>query len=168
MATTLGEVMDSIDLLTVEVSALKKNMTQNSEAITKLGNLRAEVGAVVQAGATESVTAINSGIQNLQIATNENLQKAVKAVETGVKKNSNDAFSKIDAIAWAGFFILGFALCFLVVQQYTVKLVSDNFHKQIQELAEEPRKEAEAEAKLIIAEAKKQANTIIENAKKTK
>lgn len=168
MATTLGEVMDSIDLLTVEVSALKKNMTQNSEAITKLGNLRAEVGAVVQAGATESVTAINSGIQNLQIATNENLQKAVKAVETGVKKNSNDAFSKIDAIAWAGFFILGFALCFLVVQQYTVKLVSDNFHKQIQELAEEPRKEAEKEAKKIIAEAQKKANTIIENAKKTK
>jgi translation initiation factor 2B subunit (eIF-2B alpha/beta/delta family) len=141
-------------------------MEQNSEAIANLGNLREEVEAVVLAGARDSVTAINSGIQNLQKATNDNLQKAVKAVETGVKKNSNDAFSKIDAIAWAGFFILGFALCFLVVQQYTVKLVSDNFHKQIQELAEEPRKEAEAEAKLIIAEAKKQANAIIENAKK--
>lgn len=163
---TLGEVQDSIDLLTVEVTALKKNMAQNSEAIEKLGNLRAEVGAVVQAGATESVTAINSGIQNLQIATNENLQKAVKAVETGVKKNSNDAFSKIDAIAWAGFFILGFALCFLVVQQFTVKMVRDNFEKQIIQKAEEPRKEAEAEAKRILEQARKDAKAIIQEAQK--
>jgi uncharacterized protein YgfB (UPF0149 family) len=163
---TLGEVQDSIDLLTVEVTALKKNTAQNSEAIAKLGNLRAEVEAVVQAGARDSVSAINSGIENLQKTTNENLQKAVKAVEQGVQKKSSDVFSKTDAIAWASFFILGFLVCFLIVQQYTVKLVSDNFHKQIQELAEEPRKEAEKEAKKIIAEAQKKAKMIISETEK--
>lgn len=163
---TLGEVMDSIDLLTVEVSALKKNTAQNSEAIKKLGNLRAEVGAVVQAGARDSVSAINSGIQNLQKATNENLQKAVKAVETGVQKNSNDVLTRMDVIAWAVCFLLGFALCFLVVQQFTVKMVRDNFNKQLHELAEEPRKEAEAEAKRIIAEAQKKAKLILSETEK--
>ena len=155
---TLGEVQDSIDLLTVEVTALKKNTAQNSEAIAKLGNLRAEVGAVVQAGARDSVSAIYSGIQNLQKATNDNLQKAVKAVETGVQKNSKDVLTRMDVIAWA--------VCFVIVQQFTVKMVRDNFNKQLHELAEEPRKEAEAEAKRIIAEAQKQANAIIQEAQK--
>ena len=163
---TLGEVQDSIDLLTVEVSALKKNVAQNSETITKLGNLRAEVEAVVQAGARDSVSAINSGIQNLQKTTNDNLQKAVKAVETGVQKKGNDSFSRTDAIAWAGFFLLGMFCCFVIVQQFTVKMVRENFNKQLHELAEEPRKEAEAEAKRIIAEAEEQAKTIIQAAQK--
>ena len=163
---TLGEVQDSIDLLTVEVTALKKNTAQNSEAIAKLGNLRAEVGAVVQAGARDSVSAINSGIQNLQKATNDNLQKAVKAVETGVQKNKGDSFSKTDAIAWAGFFLLGMFTCFVIVQQFTVKMVRDNFEKQILELAEEPRKEAEAEAKRILEQARKEAKAIIQEAQK--
>ena len=152
---TLGEVQDSIDLLTVEVTALKKNTAQNSEAIAKLGNLRAEVGAVVQAGARDSVSAINNGIQNLQKATTDNLQKAVKAVESGVQKKGNDSFSRTDAIAWAGFFLLGMFCCFVIVQQFTVKMVRENFNKQLHELSEEPRKEAEAEAKRIIAEAQK-------------
>jgi len=163
---TLGELQDSIDLLTVEVTALKKNTAQNSEAIAKLGNLRAEVGAVVQAGARDSVSAINNGIQNLQKATTDNLQKAVKAVETGVQKKGNDSFSRTDAIAWAGFFLLGMFCCFVIVQQFTVKMVRENFNKQLHELAEEPRKEAEAEAKRIIAEAQKQANAIIQEAQK--
>ena len=163
---TLGEVQDSIDLLTVEVTALKKNTAQNSEAIEKLGNLRAEVEAVVQAGARDSVSAINSGIQNLQKTTNDNLQKAVKAVETGVQKKGNDSFSRTDAIAWAGFFLLGMFCCFVIVQQFTVKMVRENFNKQLHELAEEPRKEAEAEAKRIIAEAEEQAKTIIQAAQK--
>lgn len=163
---TLGEIQDSIDLLTVEVTALKKNTAQNSEAIAKLGNLRAEVGAVVQAGARDSVSAINNGIQNLQKATTDNLQKAVKAVETGVQKKGNDSFSRTDAIAWAGFFLLGMFCCFIIVQQFTVKMVRENFNKQLQELAEEPRKEAEAEAKRILAEAQKQAEAIIQEAQK--
>lgn len=163
---TLGEVQDSIDLLTVEVTALKKNTAQNSEAIAKLGNLRAEVGAVVQAGARDSVSAINSGIQNLQKATNDNLQKAVKAVETGVQKNSKDVLTRMDVIAWAVCFLLGMFTCFVIVQQFTVKMVRDNFEKQLHELAEEPRKEAEAEAKRIIAEAQKQAKAIIQEAQK--
>lgn len=165
---TLGDIQDSIDLLTVEVSALKKNTAQNSEAITKLGNLRAEVGAVVQAGAKDSVTAINSGIQNLQKTTKDNLQEAVKAVKEEAKKISNPSeyISKKDLIAWVMLFVLGFALCFLVVQQYTVKLVSDNFHKQIQELAAEPLKEAEKEAKKIIEEAQKKAKLILSETEK--
>jgi len=94
------------------------------------------------------------------------LQKAVKAVETGVQKKGNDSFSRTDAIAWAGFFLLGMFCCFVIVQQFTVKMVRENFNKQLHELAEEPRKEAEAEAKRIIAEAQKQANAIIQEAQK--
>ena len=45
-------------------------------------------------------------------------------------------------------------------------MVRDNFEKQILELAEEPRKEAEAEAKRILAEAQKQAEAIIQEAQK--
>lgn len=163
---TLGEVQDSIDLLTVEVTALKKNTAQNSEAIEKLGNLRAEVEAVVQAGARDSVSAINSGIQNLQKTTNENLQKAVKAVENGVQKNSKDVVTRTDVIAWAGCFLLGMFLCFVIVQQFTVKMVRDNFEKQIIQKAEEPRKEAEAEAKRILEQARKDAKLIIQEAQK--
>jgi hypothetical protein len=94
------------------------------------------------------------------------LQKAVKAVEAGVQKKGNDSFSRTDAIAWAGFFLLGMFCCFVIVQQFTVKMVRDNFEKQIIQKAEEPRKEAEAEAKQIIAEAQKQAEAIIQEAQK--
>ena len=119
-------------------------------------------------GARASVSAINSGIQDLKNSTNQNLQKAVKAVEEGAGKltNPREYVSKFDAIAWAGCFLLGMFLCFFIVQQFTVKMVRDNFNKQLHELAEEPRKEAEAEAKRIIAEAQKQANSIIQEAQK--
>jgi len=163
---TLGEGQDSIALLTVEVTALKKNTAQNSEAIEKLGNLRADVEAVVQAGARDSVSAINSGIQNLQKTTNDNLQKAVKAVENGVQKNSKDVLTRMDVIAWSVCFLLGMFLCFIIVQQFTVKMVRDNFEKQIIQKAEEPRKEAEAEAKRILEQARKEAKAIIQEAQK--
>jgi translation initiation factor 2B subunit (eIF-2B alpha/beta/delta family) len=141
-------------------------MAQNSETIAKLGNLRAEVGEAVQGGARASVSAINNGIQNLQKTTTENLQKAVSAVETGVQKNSKDAFSKTDAIAWAVSFLMGVLLCFFILQNYTVRMVRDNFKKQIIENAEEPRKEAEAEAKRILEQARKDAKLIIQEAQK--
>lgn len=163
---TVGEVQDSVDQLTIEISALKKKMEQNSEAIANLGNLREEVEAVVLAGARDSVTAINSGIQKLQDTTKENLQKAVKAVEQGVQKNDSEVVTRKDVIAWAVFFLFGMALCFSIIRFYTVELVTDNFNDQIKELAEEPRKEAEKEAKRIIAEAQKQAKIIIQEAEK--
>ena len=163
---TLGEVQDSIDLLTVEVSALKKSMAQNSETIAKLGNLRAEVGEAVQGGARASVSAINSGIQTLQKTTTENLQKAVNAVETGVQKNSKDAFSKTDAIAWAVSFLMGVFLCFFIVQQFTDKLLQTSYQSAVEKAAEEPRKEAEAEAKRILEQARKEAKAIIQEAQK--
>lgn len=104
----------------------------------------------------------------MQKTTKDNLQEAVKAVKEEAKKISNPSeyISKKDLIAWVMLFVLGFALCFVVVQQYTVKLVSDNFHKQIQELADEPLKEAEKEAKKIIEEARKEAKAIIQEAQK--
>jgi hypothetical protein len=94
------------------------------------------------------------------------LQKAVSAVETGVQKNNKDAFSKTDAIAWAVSFLLGVFLCFVIIQQFTVKMVRDNFEKQIIQKAEEPRKEAEAEAKRILEQARKDAKLIIQEAQK--
>ena len=163
---TLGEVQDSIDLLTVEVTAIKKNTAQNSEAIAKLGNLRAEVGAVVQAGARDSVSAINSGIQNLQKTTNDNLQKAVKAVETGVQKKGDDSFSRTDAIAWALIFVLGGLATFMVFQFNTKSIMNAYFRQAIEEHAAEPRKEAEAEAKRILEQARKEAKAIIQEAQK--
>lgn len=116
---------------------------------------------IVQIGTRDSVSAINTGIQNLQQTTTENLQKAVSAVETGIQKTNKETFSKMDAIAWAVCFFLGVAVCLFIVNQFTVKLVKENFKNQIKELAEEPRKEAEAEAKKILEEARKEANLII-------
>jgi len=92
------------------------------------------------------------------------LQKTVNAVEAGIKKPDGGFFTRTDAIAWAASFILGVLVCFIIVQQYTVVMVRDSFNKQIRELAEEPRKEAEQEAKRIIEQAQKKAKEIIQEA----
>lgn len=117
-------------------------------------------------GARASVTAINSGIQDLKNSTNQNLQKAVKAVEEGAGKltNPREYVSKFDALIWAGCFLFGILVCFFIVQNYTVKMVRDNFEKQIIQKAEEPRKEAEAQAKKILEQARKDAKAIIQEA----
>jgi len=148
------------------VTAIKKNTAQNSEAIAKLGNLRAEVGAVVQAGARETVSAINSGIEKLQQTTNQKLQQTINTVEKRIQKNESDAISRNDIIMYVACFLIGVILCFSIVRIYTDNLIQSSYQTAVEKAAEEPRKEAEAEAKRIIAEAQKQAEAIIQEAQK--
>jgi len=94
------------------------------------------------------------------------LQKAVKAVENGVQKNSKDVLTRMDVIAWAMMFLFGGLVTFMIFQFNTKSIMNAYFKQAIEKRAEEPRKEAEAEAKRILAEAQKQAEAIIQEAQK--
>jgi len=57
-------------------------------------------------------------------------------------------------------------LCFSIVRFFTDNLIQSSYQTAVEKAAEEPRKEAEEEAKRIIAEAQKQAKVIIQEAQK--
>lgn len=163
---TLGEIQDSIDLLTVEVTALKKNLVEQSNTAERLERLPEKVEAVAREGAREAVSAINSGIEKLQKTTNQKLQQTINTVEKRIQKDEADAVSRNDIIMYVACFLIGVILCFSIVRIYTDNLIQASYQTAVEKAAEEPRKEAEAEAKRILAEAQKQAEAIIQEAQK--
>ena len=163
---TLVEIQDSIDLLTVEVSALKKNLTDQKNTAERLEGIPVKVEAVAREGAREAVSAINTGIENLQKTTTQKLQQTIKAVEKRIQKDDTDAISRRDIYMYVACFFMGVLLCFSIVRFFTDNLIQSSYQTAVEKAAEEPRKEAEEEAKRIIAEAQKQAKVIIQEAQK--
>lgn len=114
----------------------------------------------------DSVSEIKRTIQNSTNFLNDNLQKKEKKIIEKVQNQNRNTFTKLDGLVWAGIFLFGMFVCFMIVQNFTEEMVRKNLDHQITAYAEEPRKEAEAEAKKIIAEAKKEAQEIIKTAQK--
>lgn len=166
---TLNEIHDSIDLLTVEVATLKNRLSKESEEMKSLTQLKPEITREIKAGIQGLVGEVRSGVNQIQTQTYNSLSETVKAIEKGAQKLSDpDRYvSKKEVATWFLFLFIGAFATFGVIQQYTVKMVSKNFYKQMQEMTEEPRKEAEKEAKKILDQARKEAKKIIQEAQQT-
>lgn len=166
---TLNEVQDSIDQMTVEFAVLKKNLAINTETINSIKNLRAEVAGALQRTTADTASEIRDAISQNEKITKAYLEKAVKALEQGKQENQKDWFTKTDVIAMAFCFIMGLLLMYGIIRNFTENMVIDLYNKQIQEtaktIAEEPRKKAESDAKLIIENAKNKAEEILKNTK---
>lgn len=109
---------------------------------------------------TASLKSVNSKINNLEKTEKELIE------DFKYQQKTKYTIRKSDILLWVVMFALGCTLTFGIIHFNIESIVVGAFSDQVIENAEEPKKEAEKQAKIIIADANKTAKINIEEAEK--